>query len=134
MQGQWVLLPNAPALPAPAAVPALPPPPPNATRLAFLPGNQANGAMVEGTFLINSRPARILFDTGASISVIASSFMHASNLIPSVLEIPYEISSPLGQRVILRQVCKDCIVSLDDQQFMIDLVVLSLQSLDVIIG
>ena len=63
-QGQWVLLPNAPALPAPPAVPALPPPP-TQTRLAFLPGNQANGAMVEGTFLINSRLARILFVTGA---------------------------------------------------------------------
>ena len=90
--------------------------------------------MVEGTFLINSRPARILFDTGASISVIASSFIYDINIVPSVLEIPYEISSPLGQRVILRQVCKDCIVSLDDQQYLVDLVVLSLHSLDVIIG
>ena len=127
-------MPNTPALLAPAAAPALPPPPPNQTRLAFLPGNQANGAMVEGPFFVNSRPARILFDTGASISVIASSFMHDSSIFPVELDIPYEISSPLGQKVILRQICRDCVVSLDDQRYLVDLVVLSLQSLDVIIG
>ena len=70
---------------------------------------------MEGTFFVNSRPARILFDTGASISVVASSFMHDSGLVPVELDIPYEISSPLGQKVILRQICRDCVVSLDDQ-------------------
>lgn len=50
-RGQWAYLPDAPvlsALPAQPAVPALPPPPPIQGRLAFMPGDQANGAAVAG--------------------------------------------------------------------------------------
>ena len=99
-----------------------------------MPGNQANGALVEGTFLVNSMPARILFDTGATHSFISSVFMHACGLVPVELDIPFELSSPLGQRVILRLLCKDCIVGLDEKEYGADLIVLALKSLDAIIG
>ena len=38
-------------------------------------GTQNQGALIEGTFLVNGALAKILFDSGASHSFIARSFM-----------------------------------------------------------
>ncbi|WP_375667735.1 hypothetical protein, partial [Bartonella sp. AC130YNZD] len=58
--------------------------PGNATRLYAL-DEQASDigpSVVRGTILIQSSCARVLFDTGATISVIASSFTNRLGLLP----------------------------------------------------
>ena len=73
--------------------------------------------MMEGTFLMNSFPARILFDSGASHSFISHSFMCRLHLSPKVLDIRLSIATPLGDFSLLELICRDCVVSLDDVQF-----------------
>ena len=48
----------------------------------------AGGAVMEGIFLVNLLPARILFDSGASHSFISRAFMLLLRLTPEALRDP----------------------------------------------
>jgi hypothetical protein len=105
------------------------------TSYAIVPrDNGANGAVVEGTFLINSVPAKILFDTGASHSFVSHQFARRLHLSPEIMTEPLVIATPLGSSSILEYICSGCIVSLDDVQFRVDLIMLSMTEFDVILG
>ena len=94
----------------------------------------ARGAVVEGTFLVNSFPAKILFDSGASHSFISHSFMLALHLLPEYLDMPLSVATPLGDSSTLDLICRDCMVSLDNLEFGVDLIVLSMSEFDIILG
>jgi len=89
---------------------------------------------MEGIFLVNLLPARILFDSGASHSFISRAFMCLLGLAPSVLEEPLSVATPLGDSSVLDRVCRSCTVSLDDLQFTADLIVLPMSEFDIILG
>ena len=55
-----------------------------------------NGAVVEGTFLMNFFPVRILFDSGASHFFISQSFMCILHLTSDNLDISLSVVTPLG--------------------------------------
>ena len=102
---------------------------------AIVPGDHgASGAVVEGTFFINSYPAKILFDSGASHSFISHSFMILLHLLPEYLGVPLSVATPLGESSTLDMICRDCTVSLDDLIFSVDLIVLRMSEFDVILG
>ena len=94
----------------------------------------ASGAVVEGTFRVNSFPARILFDSGASHSFISYDFSIRLRLVAQPLDFLLSVSTPLGEMSPLESVCRRCIVSLDDSEFAIDLIVLHMFEFDVILG
>ena len=94
----------------------------------------AGGAVMEGIFLVNLLPARILFDSGASHSFISRAFMLLLHLTPAVLEDPLSVATPLGDFCLLDRICRRCIVSLDDMQFRADLIVLPMSEFDIILG
>ena len=50
-----------------------------------------------GTLLINSHPAMVLFDSGATFSFISKKFMLHSKLEMQNLQVPYHIKSPGGE-------------------------------------
>ena len=89
---------------------------------------------MEGMFLVNTWPAKILFDSGASHSFVSHSFMSRLQLTPDVLAEPLAVATPLGDSSLLEHVCKDCVVALDDLQFRVDLIVLFMSEFDVILG
>ena len=55
--------------------------------------------VVTGTFLVNNKPAYVLFDCGASHSFIASSCI-SKLLLSSLLEISSEFAQPSGERIL----------------------------------
>ncbi|XP_020257786.1 uncharacterized protein LOC109834218 [Asparagus officinalis] len=94
----------------------------------------ASGAIVEGIFLVNSVPARILFDSGASHSIISYTFMNRLQLVAHPLDEPLSVSTPLGEVSLLESVCRRCVISLDESEFIIDLFVLRMLDFDIILG
>ena len=70
---------------------------------------------------------KVLFDTGASNSFIVLKFVQDLGLVPQTLEVALNVVSPLGTTVKLGIVCKVCAISLDDRNFYIDLIVLSIE-------
>ncbi|XP_020266408.1 uncharacterized protein LOC109841897 [Asparagus officinalis] len=91
-------------------------------------------AVVEGTFLVNSFPASILFDSRALHSFISYAFMTRLQLVAQPLDIPLLDSTPLGEVSLLESICRRCIISLDDSEFVINLIVLHMFEFNVILG
>ena len=89
---------------------------------------------MEGIFLVNLLPTRILFDSGASHSFISRAFMLLLRLTSEALRDPLSVATPLGGFSVLNQICRKCVVNLNDIQFMADLIVLIMSEFDITLG
>ena len=56
-----------------------------------------NAEVLMGTLLINSHPAMVLFDSGATFSFISNKFILHNKLEMQNLPVPYHIESPGGE-------------------------------------
>ena len=89
--------------------------------------------VVIGTTMVNSYPAMVLFDTGATHSFIAQSFVEHHGIRTNTLKKCLLISSPGGQ---LRShiFCPRVSVSIERVKFITNLMVLDTKGIDVILG
>ena len=89
---------------------------------------------MEGTLTLFHSRVRSLFDTSASNSFIVVRMMNDLGLVPRELETVLNARSPLGVTIKLGKVCKDCPLTLENRNFAIDLIILSMSEFDVILG
>ena len=85
-------------------------------------------------FLLSCLWARVLFDSGASHSFIAASCVNILGLKVESLEKPLHVSSPLGVRVRIDQICRDCELEISGILLTVDLRVMDISNFDVIHG
>ncbi|GJY30754.1 putative reverse transcriptase domain-containing protein [Tanacetum coccineum] len=90
--------------------------------------------VVTGTFLLNNRYARVLFDSGSDKSFINSGFSHLIDIKPVRLNISYEVELADGKLVSTNTVLRGCNLNLLNQLFEVDLMPIELGAFDVIIG
>src|SRR3954466_9029128 len=88
---------------------------------------------VIGKFLINSVPALVLFDSGASHSFISRVFVDKHELATVVLKSSMLISSP-GAEMSASLGCYPLSLAIGKHVFPTDLIVLKSQGLDIILG
>ncbi|XP_028121472.1 uncharacterized protein LOC114318727 [Camellia sinensis] len=102
---------------------------------AITTSEQATGpSVVRGTFLIFNTWAKVLIDTGASHSFIATSFTSLLGLESRQLQASLTVESPVGGNVILTQECQGCIIEVAGQQLPVNFVLLEMSGFDVILG
>ena len=89
--------------------------------------------LVVGKFPINTHPALILFDTGASHSFISMAFVDKYKLPTESMKRSFRVSSPGGD-MIASEGCRNLTVRIGTYNFIAHLVVLESQGLDVILG
>ena len=89
--------------------------------------------MVMGTFPVNSVPAAVLFDSGASHSFVTKPFVEKSELKPIPLKHPMLVQIP-GDRTKASHVCTEVPVDIMGKTFHADLIVLGSQGIDVVLG
>ncbi|XP_024312059.1 LOW QUALITY PROTEIN: uncharacterized protein LOC100823542 [Brachypodium distachyon] len=89
--------------------------------------------VVVGTFLVNSNPAVILFDTGASHSFISQSWVQKHGLATKALRRYLVVTSP-GKEFRADRFCHGVQIRIGKEIFPSDLILLETQSLDVILG
>ncbi|KAI3742495.1 hypothetical protein L1987_60179 [Smallanthus sonchifolius] len=94
----------------------------------------ANNDVVNGTFLINSQYASILFDTGADKSFVSLNFEPLLAKTPSQLEKTFTVEVANGDSLTIESIIYDCSLELNDHTFPINLVPMPLGSFDIIIG
>ena len=85
-------------------------------------------------FLLSCLWARVLFDSGASHSFIAASYVNVLGLKVESLEKQLHVSSPLGIRVRIDQICRDCELEILGILLTVDLRVMDISDFDVILG
>ena len=90
--------------------------------------------VVTGIFLVNSHPARILFDSGATNSFVSHTFARCLNSAPCVLAEPFLVDTADGTSMLADKVHEDCVLQLDEHEFPVDLVPIDIRSFDIVIG
>ena len=89
--------------------------------------------VVIGTSMVNSYPATVLFDTGATHSFIAQSFVEHHGIRTNTLKKCMLISSPRGQ-LKSHIFCPRVSVSIERVKFITNLMVIDTKGIDVILG
>ncbi|GJV06266.1 putative reverse transcriptase domain-containing protein [Tanacetum coccineum] len=90
--------------------------------------------VVTGTILVNSILARVLYDSGASVSFISYEFSKNLSTPPNKLPLPLEVELPDSKVVIVSKVYHDVEIEIDDSYFKIDLIPIMLGVFDIVIG
>ena len=85
-------------------------------------------------FLLSCLWARVLFDYGASHSLIDASCVKELGLEAETLEKSLHVSSPLGTRVSVDMICRDCELEISEILLTMDLRVMEMSEFDVILG
>ena len=85
-------------------------------------------------FLLSRLWARVLFDSGASHSFIAASCLKELGLEVETLEKSLHVSSPLGTKVSIDLICRDCELEISGILLILDLRVMNMSEFDVILG
>jgi hypothetical protein len=95
--------------------------------------DQGDKDVVLGTFLINSVPATVLFDSGASHSFIFEQFVAKYDVPMSSMKTHLLISSP-NSEMKPTYVCPHVNLNIGEIDFEADLVILTSSGIDVILG
>ncbi|KAI3757722.1 hypothetical protein L6452_05265 [Arctium lappa] len=90
--------------------------------------------VVSGTFLVNSLPARVLFDSGAMCSFVSDTFYKQFTIPISVLPDALVVEVANGDQVIIRDRFCDCTLEIDGSSFGVDLLPMAIGGFDVVIG
>nr|GEV55409.1 hypothetical protein [Tanacetum cinerariifolium] len=90
--------------------------------------------VITGTFLLNNRYAKILFDTGADRSFVSTTFSALININPTTLENHYDVELTNGKIIGVNTIIQGCTLNFMNHLFNIDLMPVPLGSFDVIIG
>jgi len=94
----------------------------------------AGEVVTAGMFLVNKHPAIVLFDSGASHSFMSQAF--ASRHDQKVIEVSkggYSISSA-GATISTNKIVRNVLISIQEREYTMDLIVLPGLSIDVIFG
>ena len=81
----------------------------------------ADQLVIQGTFLLSRLWVRVLFDSGASHSFIATSVVIELGLEVETLEDPLYVSSPLGIRAKIGMICYGCELEISGTLLTVDL-------------
>jgi hypothetical protein len=90
-------------------------------------------SVVLGEFLVEFTPATVLFDSGASHSFIATSFVEKHGIPTTHLEIPL-VTQTLGSDLLCQLKCSQVRILLSGVVFLANLAILPSQGIDVILG
>nr|GEU45149.1 putative reverse transcriptase domain-containing protein [Tanacetum cinerariifolium] len=85
--------------------------------------------VITGTFLLNNRYAKILFDTGADRSFVSTIFIASIDITPTTLENHYDIELTNGKIIGVNTIIRGCILNFMNHHFNIDLMPVPLDSL-----
>ncbi|GJT67624.1 putative reverse transcriptase domain-containing protein [Tanacetum coccineum] len=90
--------------------------------------------VVTGMFLLNQHLAKVLFDSEVDKSFVSISLASILNIPPITIDTFYDIEMADGNLVSTNTVIQGCTLTLLNQPFEIDLMLIKLDSFDVIIG
>ncbi|GJU54490.1 reverse transcriptase domain-containing protein [Tanacetum coccineum] len=90
--------------------------------------------VVTGTILVNSIPARVLYDSGASVSFVSYGFSKTLTTPLNKLLFPLEVEIANDKVVVVSNVFRNVEIEIDDSNFKIDLILIMLGVFDIVIG
>ncbi|KAI3685538.1 hypothetical protein L6452_34786 [Arctium lappa] len=95
---------------------------------------KASTDVVSGTFLLNSVPMRVLFDSGASFSFVSSSFCPKLPMPITSLDEALVVELADDDQVVVRNILRNCKLEIEGKEFPIDLMPMVIGRFDVVVG
>jgi predicted aspartyl protease len=89
--------------------------------------------VVIGTFMVNTHPATVLFDTGATHSFITQSFAKKHHIPVSCMRTPMVVTTP-GGKIHTCSICSRISVIIRGVEFRTGLIIIDSVGIDVILG
>nr|GEX20366.1 hypothetical protein [Tanacetum cinerariifolium] len=86
--------------------------------------------VITGTFLLNKRYAKILFDTGADRSFVSTTFSSLIDITPTTLENHYDVELADGKIIGVNTIIRSCTLNFMNHPFNIDPMPVPLGSFD----
>ncbi|KAG8498972.1 hypothetical protein CXB51_005381 [Gossypium anomalum] len=90
--------------------------------------------VVTSIFLLYSEPIYTLIDPGSSHSYINSKLVELGKLKTEMSKVSIKVSSPLGQTILVNEVCPRYPLMIYDKTFPVDLLIMPFGDFDVILG
>nr|GEW09276.1 putative reverse transcriptase domain-containing protein [Tanacetum cinerariifolium] len=90
--------------------------------------------VITGTFILNNRYAKSLFDNGTDMSFVSTTFSALINITPTTLENHYDVELADGKIIGVNTIIRGCTLKFMNHPFNINLMPVPLGSFDVIIG
>ncbi|KAK9077569.1 hypothetical protein SSX86_005906 [Deinandra increscens subsp. villosa] len=90
--------------------------------------------VVAGTFLVNSIPAHVLFDTGANRSFVSYDFIKHPSFTIEKLHVPLEVEIANDKSILVFDVCRGCKISINNEEYLIDLIPMAMREFKVVVG
>ena len=90
--------------------------------------------MIHGTFILFRLWARVLFDSGASHSIIAASCVRVLGLEVETLDEPLHVISPLGTKARIDRICRGSELEISGILLTVDLRAVDISEFEVILG
>lgn len=84
--------------------------------------------------LVYHKLALVLFDPESTYSYISSYYALWLDLISDLLSVPWRISTPLGDSLVMDRVFISCVVIVSDVDTYADLIILDMLNFDVVLG
>ncbi|XP_074372556.1 uncharacterized protein LOC141713166 [Apium graveolens] len=105
-------------------------------RVFVLTKNQAkaNSGTVSGSLLVSRCDAYVLFDTGSTHSIVSLSFVPHLGVAPSLLYPCMSISTPMGNYVVISDVYRECLITVGDINYKVNLLPMEMHDFDIILG
>ncbi|KAD5318253.1 hypothetical protein E3N88_18199 [Mikania micrantha] len=90
--------------------------------------------VVTGTFSINNIPASVLFDSGASMSFISSTFCDGLSGKVKKIDRVFDVETAIGKMTRVTEAIDDCYVEIEGHRFPVRLFLITLGGFDVVLG
>nr|XP_043615946.1 uncharacterized protein LOC122587846 [Erigeron canadensis] len=93
-----------------------------------------NDEVVSGTFLVNSKPASVLFDSGANRSFVSTLFAPKLDRVTTPLDCSLEVEIANGTISDIQEGYDDCSIEIKERPFSVQLLPTTLAGFDIVIG
>ncbi|XP_071714661.1 uncharacterized protein [Rutidosis leptorrhynchoides] len=90
--------------------------------------------VVSGTFLVNSKPDKVLFDSGADMSIVSLKYEATLDCTSSYIDSPLQVEISDGRFSVASRVYRNCVIVFGTEKFGIDLVPITLGKVDIVVG
>nr|GEV89447.1 hypothetical protein [Tanacetum cinerariifolium] len=97
-------------------------------------GASPDSNVITGTFVLNNRYAKILFDTNVDRSFVSTTFSALIDIMATTLENHNDVELADGKIIGVNTIIRGCTLNFMNHPFYIDMMPVSLGSFDVIIG
>ncbi|KAH0660902.1 hypothetical protein KY289_029650 [Solanum tuberosum] len=95
---------------------------------------EASDDVITGTLLLCHQPATVLFDPGSTFSYVSVYFAPRLGMRSESLAEPIHVSTPVGESLVVDQVLRSCLVTIQGCDTRVDLILLDMVDFDVILG